>query len=238
MFTRGYVEVLFKTADTPLGREFEAAVGRYPGLQLAAFAVADATSAHRRLGASGFAVRPLAAFQRPVATEGGEARAAFTVARVEPGIMPEGRIQILTHHTEHTVWQPRWLAHPNGARGLTSIVIAVTDVDEAADRFARFAGRPATLLRSGRTVALDRGRVELVTAQAFTAALPDIPIPSLPFAGACGITVESLSRLDILLRQGGIAARRAGHGLTAPFPADLGQGAWLFGESDAFGLFE
>ena len=29
--------------------------------------------------------------------------------------MPEGRIQILTHRTESTVWQKRWLTHPNGA---------------------------------------------------------------------------------------------------------------------------
>ena len=36
--------------------------------------------------------------------------------------MAEGRIQTLTHHTEDAVWQPRWLAHPNGALGLASFV--------------------------------------------------------------------------------------------------------------------
>src|SRR6185312_3642014 len=39
MFSRGYVEVLFKTADTPLGREFEAALSGHPGVHLAAFSV-------------------------------------------------------------------------------------------------------------------------------------------------------------------------------------------------------
>ncbi len=53
MFARGYVEVLFKTADTALGRELDAALARHPGLHLAAFAVADAGAAHRRLGAAG-----------------------------------------------------------------------------------------------------------------------------------------------------------------------------------------
>ena len=42
MFDRGYVEVLFKTADTPLGREFEAALAGHAGVHLAAFSVADA----------------------------------------------------------------------------------------------------------------------------------------------------------------------------------------------------
>src|SRR5215813_12455813 len=32
MFARGYIEVLFKTADTPLGRELEMARARYPGV--------------------------------------------------------------------------------------------------------------------------------------------------------------------------------------------------------------
>src|SRR6476646_5434982 len=50
MFARGYVECLFKTADTPLGAEFDAAMARYGGIHLAAFAVTDAAKEHRRLG--------------------------------------------------------------------------------------------------------------------------------------------------------------------------------------------
>src|SRR5262245_65123938 len=46
MFARGYIEVLFKTAETPLTREFDAGLARYPGVHLAAFAVADAAAAH------------------------------------------------------------------------------------------------------------------------------------------------------------------------------------------------
>src|SRR5271163_4332561 len=108
MLPRGYLEVLFKTADTPLSREFDAALARHAGLHLAAFAVADAEKAHQRLAANGFAVRPLVHMSRPVETETGTGTAAFTIARVEPGVMPEGRIQMLTHHTEETVWQKRW----------------------------------------------------------------------------------------------------------------------------------
>src|SRR5258706_15652644 len=173
MLTRGYVEVLFKTAETPLGHELDAAIARHAGVHLAAFGVADAAAAHRRLGAAGFPLRPLVELQRPVETEIGPDTAAFTVARVERGAMAEGRIQILTHRTEHAVWQKRWLAHPNGALGLASVVFVVADVGEAALRFARFTGRRATRSRSGRSIALDRGRVELVSAPAFAAALPE-----------------------------------------------------------------
>ena len=50
MFRRGYVEILFKTSDTPLSREFDAALERHPGLHLVAFAVADAAGAHGQAG--------------------------------------------------------------------------------------------------------------------------------------------------------------------------------------------
>src|SRR6266700_646288 len=123
MLPRGYIEVLFKTAATPLATELDLSMARYRGVHLAAFAVADAGKAHARLGATGFALRPLVNMQRPVDTETGPATAAFSVARVERGAMAEGRIQILTHQTEDAVWQKRWLAHPNGARALASVVV-------------------------------------------------------------------------------------------------------------------
>jgi hypothetical protein len=228
MLKRGYVEVLFRTADTPLGLELDAAITRHVGIHLAAFAVADAGSAHQRLQTSGFRVRPLVHMQRPVETEGTLATAAFTIARLEPGEMPEGRIQLLTHRTEQTVWQPRWLAHPNGAIGLTSVVIAVSDLAEAGQRFERLTGRPARASPFALSFDLDRGSVELVTASAFAVICPQIPIPSLPFIGAYGIEVGSLEIAERILRQGELAVQRRGQSLIAAFPAELGCGAWLF----------
>src|SRR5215470_4982986 len=142
MLTRGYIEALFKTADTPLGRELDSAIARYGGVHLAAFAVSDAAAAHRRLETAGFRVRPLVEMQRPVETAEGPDVAAFTIARVEPGQMAEGRIQILTHRTERTVWQPRWLDHANGAMGLIDVVIVSGDIEDAGSRFSRFLDRP------------------------------------------------------------------------------------------------
>jgi len=228
MFARGYVEVLFKTADTALGRELDAGLARYPGLHLAAFAVADATAAHGRLVQAGFAMQPLVSMQRPSDTVEGPDIAAFTIARLAPGEMPEGRIQILTHRTERTVWQPRWLDHPNGAIALTSLTIVVADVDEAAARFARFAGRPASACEGGQAIALDRGRVELVSADAFGRRFPELAIPGLPFMGACAIRVTSLAAAEAVLRRSGIAARREGDRLVARFPDPLGTGVWIF----------
>jgi hypothetical protein len=231
MFADGYIEVLFKTADMPLGHELDLAIARYAGVHLAAFSVGDADAAHRRLAASGFRTRPLAHFQRPVETEQGPDIAKFTVARVERGEMAEGRIQILTHHTEAAVWQPRWLTHPNGATGLVDVVIASPNIDEPAGRFSRFTGRPVVDNAFGKAIRLDRGGVQLMAAEAFAKLAPDIAVPSLPFIGLYAITVRSLSVLSESLRRGGMQFATGDGYVFARFPSALGTGGWIFAET-------
>jgi hypothetical protein len=228
MFRRGYIEILFKTADTALGREFDVAVTRYSGVHLAAFSVSDAAAAHQRLESSAFRMRPLVTMQRPVVTEGGSDVAKFSVARVEPGQMVEGRIQILTHHTEKTVWQPRWLSHPNGVVGLIDVVIATADLDETANRFSRFLGRPAINNATGKAIPLDRGGVQLATPKMFSRLAPDIRIPSLPFIGLYAVSVTSISVVCDALQRGAVPFVQRGECVFACFPSALGTGAWLF----------
>jgi len=175
-------------------------------------------------------VRPLVEMQRAVDAGGQPVTAAFTIARVEMGEMPEGRIQILTHRTEPLIWQPRWLSHPNGARTLTRILVAVADVAEAVRRFGRFTGRAPVPTPFGHAIELDRGCVDLLAADEFARLLPELPIPSLPFVGAYGIKVESLTRTADLLTRAGLLVRHRDRDLIATFPAELGHGAWLFTE--------
>jgi hypothetical protein len=126
------------------------------------------------------------------------------------------------------VWQPRWLSHPNGAFGLASVTIAVSDLDAAAPRFARLTGRQARASSFGQTIELARGRVDLVTATTFSRMFPQVPIPSLPFIGAYGISVDSIKTVERILKQNGLTAQRLGASLVAAFPEELGCGAWLF----------
>jgi Glyoxalase-like domain len=230
MFARGYIEVLFKTADTPLTREFDAALAQHAGLHLAAFSVADAAKARARLAAARFGVRELVRMQRPVETETGAHTASFTIARVEAGMMPEGRIQMLTHHTEGTVWQPRWLSHPNSVSDLIDVVIAVADVEEAAHRFARFTGRAATPTPGGALIHLDRGGVYLVTHNRAKEKLPEVPVTSLPFMVGYALGVKSLAAVEAAVGSADLDWRAFDDGIVATFPAELGEGAWFFVE--------
>jgi hypothetical protein len=230
MLDRGYLEVLFKTADTPLAQEFDASVKRYRGVHLVAFAVADAPATHARLTQSGFRMQPLVAMRRPVGTATGEDIAAFSIVRLAPGEMREGRIQALTHLTERTVWQRRWLTHDNGARALLDVVIAEADPDEAAARFRRFLGRNAHVGWFGPAFHLDRGCVQLVAPGALARLCPKLAIPDLPFMAAYAIAVASLHKVMACLRAGDVHFDEREGFVTARFPDALGTGCWVFVE--------
>jgi hypothetical protein len=230
MLTRGYIEVLFKTADTPLAQELDRALAHFSGVHLIAFCVSDAAKQSERLRVAGFQTSPIVELRRPLETESGTAEAAFTVARVESGQMAEGRIQMLTHHTEDAVWQKRWLGHPNGAKGLLDAIVAVPDVTEADGRYARFIGRQSSASDFGRTFLLDRGAIQLTDARTFARLVPNVAVPGLPFIGAYALRTDSLTATANVLRDRGNEFEQREHMLLVRFPEELGAGAWIFVE--------
>ena len=159
MLKDGYIEFLTPTGDTPIADQLRTAIKRYVGVHLIAFGTAAAQSDHARLSRSGFAPLAPVALQRQIDTPQGNATARFTVVRVPPGTMAEGRIQYCQHHTPQLVWQPRWLAHANGATGLTGALVCVEDTQDAAQRYARFTGLLPQLERNAWSINTARGRL-------------------------------------------------------------------------------
>ena len=176
-------------------------------------------------------MQPVISMQRPVDTGGAPGTAASRWRASRPARCRKAASRCSPTTPRTWSGSRAGSTHPNGAFGLAGLTIAVADVDEAAARFARFTGRTAEASPAGRTIRLDRGRLDLVSADAFAAcSLPECPIPSLPFAGLCEITVKSLPALEALLGNAGLRTRRAGETLIAPFPVELGVGAWRFSE--------
>jgi hypothetical protein len=154
------------------------------------------------------------------------------VVRVEPGVMPEGRIQMLTHHTAQMVWQPRWLVHPNSTAGLIDVVIAVADVEEAAERFSRFIGRPARRTPGGALIDLDRGGIYLVSHDRASQRLPEVAMATVPFMIGYALRVKSLAAAEAAVDGADLEWRalEGSGGVVAVFPVELGEGAWFFVE--------
>lgn len=230
MLRRGYLEFLVHTADTPIGLEFREALARRAGLHLAAFGVADADAAHAALTEAGWPMRPIVRMARDIATESGAEQARFTVARLRKGVMPEGRIQFLTHHNAPALWQARWLAHPNGATGLGGIVLSAPDPAEVAARFARVLDRPTFRIGPGRVrIRLERGTIEIMAETAAAEVIGMTVAPGRP--AIVGYLLEVADRAGALrcFERAGLPVRACGSGAVVTFPPELGRGAWFLG---------
>ena len=224
MLEAGYLELLTPIGDTPIASEVRAALGRYTGLHLAAFAVEDAAQHRRRLVSVGFPQRACVSLARQSTTADGEACTLhFTVVRPEVGCLPEGRVQFLSHHTPDLLWQTRWLEHPNSARGLTDVLFCVADPREADLRYQRYLGRPAESIAGGCLVQTERGRLALLDAKRVAAVLPESEIPCVPFMAAYAVECKSVHKTRALLRSNKIDFTESKNGsLTVPLPPALG----------------
>jgi len=233
MLRNGYVEILTAASDSPLAQQLRERLADHVGLHLAAFGTADAAAEHERLADSGFATLPLVDMRRPVTLAGVTEDARFTICRIAHGSMPEGRTQFLTHHTEHLVWRPDYLDHPNGAEALDALWLAAADPAEPAERFARFTGRPARHEGAVTAIGLDRGTINIATPDHLKAELGIVPAGDLPGFVATTIAVASLARLRACLDAGGVAYRPvtlAGAAAVAvTLPGAIGD-TMLFGE--------
>ncbi|MFZ4806479.1 MAG: VOC family protein [Hyphomicrobiaceae bacterium] len=225
MLARGYLEILTPVgdADTPVARHMRAALARHTGVHLIAFTVADAAADAVRLTTAGFALSPTVNLRRTIeAEDGSTVEVAFTVVRPVLGSIPEGRMQVLTHHTPDHMWQARYLPTANAITALTGAVIAVPDVVDSAARLGRLVDRVAAPGPEGMEITLDRGRLLLVTPDAavgVTGAAPAV----VPSVVAVELASHDLGQTARFLAARGLAhAASGGDRLLVPAEAAAG----------------
>ena len=165
MLERGYLELLTAVpgSDTVLARQLRAGLWRYGGVHVIAFTGASAEMERARLAEAGFDPQPVVHLRRPVVLPGGDERTTeFSVVRTPPERMPEGRIQFLEQRTPDLVWRPELIARDNAIDALTGVLVVVSDVAAAADRYAAFTGRAyRSTQQGGAVIKLDRGCIAL-----------------------------------------------------------------------------
>jgi len=198
MLRRGYLEIL-TTVDgedtTPLARQLIKSVERYTGVHLVAFTVDDTETAFGRLEREGFSPQEPVNLRRPIQLENSqESEVAFTVLRVPPDCMEEGRIQILRQETPDLVWREDLVAIENGLSALQGVLIAVSNPENAIDRFSRFTGKTAHGSGEHFKIDLDRGQISIVSEKKCLELLPQIEIPALPYMAAVILQSENLSK--------------------------------------------
>jgi len=192
MLREGYLEFLTPTGDTSIAQQLRNSIQRYTGLHLIALGTAAPEADHARLEKNGFSPLPPVALQREIGTTVGYDTARFTVVRVPPGTMAEGRIQYCQQHTPELLWQARWLEHRNHARGLAAVIICVADPQEAAQRYARYTGLLAQLSGSQWRIDTQRGTLLFVTPAALEKQFNITP-PALPWIAGYVLTSDKIS---------------------------------------------
>ncbi len=236
MLKRGYLEFLSAVpgTDTPLSRQLNDALARYRGVHLIAFTVDDPLGAHARLAKEGFEPLDPVHLRRPLTLAGGgEAEVAFTVIRVPPGAMEEGRIQMLRQETPDLVWQENLIARDNGVSALAGVLICVEDPVAVADRYERFTGRQSTGDADYRVIALDRGRIGFVSRKALADVLPGVSVPDMPFVAAVALEAEDPAVIRTLCGENGIALLPGDDGTVRISPDSAGGAALVICGEDA-----
>jgi hypothetical protein len=202
MFRRGYLEFLTPTGDTPIAQQLRAAIQRYTGVHLIAFGTAAPDADRARLEKGGFSPLPPVSLQREVDTGSGRATARFTVVRVAPGTMAEGRIQFCQQHTPEVLWQPRWLEHANQAAALTGVIVCVADPQDAARRYARYTGLLAQVIGSVWRISTQHGYLLFIDPETLARRL-DLAPPATPWIAGCVVESENMAATRARLEQSG-----------------------------------
>jgi hypothetical protein len=203
MLQRGYLEIVTPTGDTSHAAQLRAAIKRYVGAHLVAFGTAAPDADHARIRKAGFEPLPPVALQRQIGTESGEGTVRFTVVRVPPGSMAEGRIQFCQQHTPELIWQARWTSHANRASALKGAILCVVDAQEAAQRYARYTGLLAQVSGSVWRITTSRGYLIFTDRDTLHRRFDVIP-PTLPWIAGTILESDDIAATGDLLRKSGV----------------------------------
>lgn len=196
MLRTGYIELLCEAGDVvaPVVEDLRARLARYEGVHLLVFTEADAEAAYKRISDNGIPVQPMVHLRRDVeAADGSETEVQFSVIRAAFDAIPEGRIQLISHHTPDHMWQDRYISYANGITGLVGATLCVEDPSESVQNFVKVAGRNRTVIDADEVhLTCDRGGMRLVTPKRLAEIAPDAEIPSLPYTAFIEFVADDL----------------------------------------------
>lgn len=213
MLERGYLEFLavVPSLQTPLSEQLNAALKRYHGVHLLAFTINDSQGAFERLKVEDFSPLDPIHLRRPLTLNSGEnGEVAFTVIRVPPNKMPEGRIQILRQETPEIVWQDNLIARDNGISALGGVILCVNDIEEVANRFGKFTGKKIQGREDYISLDLDRGRICFTNADYIQSVIPNLVVPTTPFMAVVTLESRDLEKTKTFINQAGVTFKSLG----------------------------
>ncbi|WP_327099727.1 VOC family protein [Nocardia vinacea] len=152
--------------------------------------------------------------ERDVDTEDGVRTMRARTVHIDPRSTSEGLLGISQHLTREYVHQPRYLDHPNGARGIAAVTIvaADTEFDEIVDRYRRIVAVDPSIEGSLTVLAHKEVRLEFVRASDAGQVLPGEPVPASSYFAAMTIRVDDVDHARRIVESGGTPTRTTAAG--------------------------
>ncbi|MEV0033278.1 VOC family protein [Nocardia sp. NPDC050793] len=212
LFGGSYIELLgIVDESAPDPWHTKAMADRYEGFRILNLDTDDAAATHDRLAALGMRTSGMLDLERDVDTADGPRTVRARAVHLDPRTTPEGYVGLAQHLTREYVHQPRYLAHPNGARGIAAVLIVAADdeYDEIARRYAELLG--AEWAADGPLSVLEHEdvRLELLRTADVAAVLPGEPAPAPSYLAAMTIRVADVAEARGVVERGGIPTRDA-----------------------------
>ena len=222
MLQHDYFELLGVISPTEHNQRWRDEIERGQGLSAVALQTDDADKACTELRAMGIAAGDVVAFSRPVDLPGGgRTEAAFRVTNFPEALLPGMHLFVCGHLTRQAVWLPELMTHANGAQALASVIMACTEPEAMAARWARLFGRDAIeLIHGGARVRTGTADVELLAPPSLGARYPGLPIDTgHDRLVGLAIRVAGLGKARAALTHGNVPWREI-QGRTVVGPAD------------------
>jgi hypothetical protein len=201
MFANDYLEILASEDPSQPAARITNFLKRHQGAHIICFNTENPQEVDRRLHKAGVVTSGVIPLQRDIDMPDGVHTAKFERVQFAPEQSPEGYIQAARHLTPQYIYQPRYVAHPNGCTQLSNTFIVTDAFDAFAEKYACYTGLPAIRQDHACHFSFPLGtRLTIVDAKHATAYLPGSLFPPLPaIAGVafrCPSLVEQRKRLS------------------------------------------
>ena len=230
MLQRGYLE-LIGVVEPGAYHPWAQFLARGEGLHIAALRCDDADAAHAALAARTGCFRPPVQRERPLEVAGEMRTARFRNIFSDDAQCQEARYIVIEHQTPELLWQPRHLAHENGALSLDGAWFVADDPALLLRRLQLFGAVQSDADGSLRVDLRERGMLGVMRTDTFAERYGYTPAYR-PGLHAVTVGVRDLSRAVDLLRTRGAAVRPDGNACWLP-PAETGGFVLRFTAADA-----
>ncbi len=217
MFAKDYVELLGIVDPTQFTNNLDQFLATREGLMSLAYAAEDVAAVTDDLRGRGIPADGPKDLKRDLELPDGTVQPAFKLTHLPTAVSPVAPSFVCQHLSRPMVWQDRWLAHANGARGILSVTGVAADPGDAAVAYAELFG-PAAVSAGRGCVDIDVGGaiLRLTTPGGLNRLYPGLPGLSdhaPPWLCGMRLAVDDLAATAAALDARGVSYLRDGERL-------------------------